>query len=113
MSRIYFLISKWLEEILTFGNTEIKKTRFYLYESPIFVGDVDIKSLSVSNKISFHKNNYKYVIGYLHDYYKIKPLHKKLPKTKVYVKSCDGQTKWMYFLIENGDLIKKKQCYLG
>ena len=78
-----------------------------------FCRDVDIKSLSVSNKISFRKNNYKYVIGYLRDYYKIKPLHKKLPKTKVYVKSCDGQTKWMYFLIENGDLIKKKQCYLG
>ena len=24
-----------------------------------------------------------------------------LPKTNVYVKSYDGQTKWMYFLIEN------------
>ena len=102
-----------IKEILTFGNTEIEKTRFYVYESLIFVGDVDIKSLSVSNKISFHKNNYKYVIGYLYDYYKIRLLHKRLPKTKAYIKSCDGQTKWMYFLIENGDLIKKKQCFLG
>ena len=30
-----------------------------------------------------------------------------LPKTSTYVKSCDGQTKWMYFLIEDGDLLEK------
>ena len=27
-----------------------------------------------------------------------------LPKTSVYIKSYDGQTKWMYFLIEDDDL---------
>ena len=30
-----------------------------------------------------------------------------LPKTSTYVKSYDGQTKWMYFLIENDDLLEK------
>ena len=30
-----------------------------------------------------------------------------LPKTSVYVKSYDGQTKWMYFLIEHYDLMDK------
>ena len=30
-----------------------------------------------------------------------------LPKTSTYVKSCDVQTKWMYFLIEDGDLLEK------
>ena len=30
-----------------------------------------------------------------------------LPKTSAYVKSYKGQTKWMYFLIENDDLLKK------
>ena len=33
-----------------------------------------------------------------------------LPKTYVkgpYVKSYDGQTKWMYFLIEDDDLLEK------
>ena len=30
-----------------------------------------------------------------------------LPKTSTYVKSCDGQTKWMYFLIENDELLEK------
>ena len=28
-----------------------------------------------------------------------------LRKTSTYVKRYDGQTKWMYFLIENNDLI--------
>ena len=30
-----------------------------------------------------------------------------LPKTSAYVKSCDGQTKWMYFLIKDDDLLEK------
>ena len=30
-----------------------------------------------------------------------------LPKTSDYLKSYDGQTKWMYFLIDDDDLLKK------
>ena len=30
-----------------------------------------------------------------------------LPKTSANVKRYDGQTKWMYFLIEDDDLLKK------
>ena len=30
-----------------------------------------------------------------------------LPKTSAYVKSYDGQTKWMYFLIEDDELFEK------
>ena len=30
-----------------------------------------------------------------------------LPKTSAYVKSYDGQFKWMYFLIEDDDLLEK------
>ena len=56
-------------------------------------------------KISFGEKNYKYSIGYLHDDYEIKPLHMMLSKTKVYIKRCNGETKWMYFLIENDDLL--------
>ena len=37
----------------------------------------------------------------------VKPLHIMLLKTKTYVKSYDGQTKWMYFLIEDDDLLEK------
>ena len=30
-----------------------------------------------------------------------------LPKTSAYVNNYDGQTKWMYFLIEDNDLLEK------
>ena len=30
-----------------------------------------------------------------------------LPKTSAFVKSYDGQTKWIYFLIEDYDLLEK------
>ena len=30
-----------------------------------------------------------------------------LPKTSAYVKSYDGQTKWMHFLIKDDDLLEK------
>ena len=30
-----------------------------------------------------------------------------LPETSAYLKSYDGQTKWMHFLIEDGDLFEK------
>ena len=30
-----------------------------------------------------------------------------LPKTKAYGKSYNEQTKWMYFLIEDNDLLEK------
>ena len=53
------------------------------------------------------KKNYKYFIGYLYDNHKVKPLHIMLPKTRAYVKSYDRQTKWMYSLIEDNDLLEK------
>ena len=43
----------------------------------------------------------------------VKPLHIILPKRSAYVKSYDGQTKWMYFLIENDDLLKKDNTICG
>ena len=29
------------------------------------------------------------------------------PRTSAYVKGCDRQTKWIYFLIEDDDLLEK------
>ena len=48
------------------------------------------------------ETNYKYFIGYLY-----KPLHIMLPKTNAYVKSYDEQTKRMFFLIEDDELLEK------
>ena len=36
-----------------------------------------------------------------------------LPKTSAYVKSFDGQTKWMYFLIEDDDNLLEKYVLSG
>ena len=43
----------------------------------------------------------------MYDNRKDKPLHIMLPETSTYVKTYDGQNKWMYFLIEDDDLLKK------
>ena len=53
------------------------------------------------------EKSYKYFIDYLDDYYKIKPLHIMPPKTSAHIKIYDGETKWIYFLIENDALLKK------
>ena len=61
----------------------------------------------ISNKISSGKKDYKYFIGLN------TTLHITFPKTSAYVKSYDGQTKLMYFLIKNNDLLEKYNaiCY--
>ena len=42
----------------------------------------------------------------MYDDYKIKPKN-ELPKTSALIKSYNGQTKWMFFSIEDDDLLKK------
>ena len=42
---------------------------------------------------------------------KFKPLHIILPETSAFVKHFDGQTKWMYFMIEDDDLLEKCSTY--
>ena len=37
----------------------------------------------------------------------VKPLHIMLPKTSAYGKYYYGQTEWMYFLVEDDDLVEK------
>ena len=46
----------------------------------------------------------------VNDDYKIKLL---LPKMSAYVKSYTGQTKWMYFLIEDDELLSKYSTTLN
>ena len=59
-----------------------------------FLENVNIENVLVSNKISSgEKKNYKFIIGYLYDDYKVKQLHILLMNTSTYVKSYDGQTK--------------------
>ena len=43
----------------------------------------------------------------MHIDHKVKRLHKMFPKTSADAKSYDRQTKWMYFLIGDDDLLEK------
>ena len=76
---------------------KLKENKSYCHKSIAPVRDVDIGKVLVSNKIYFGEKNYKYFIGYLYNDHKVKPLQIMLPKTSAYVKSYDGQTKWMFF----------------
>ena len=72
-----------------------------------FLKDVDIEKVLVSKKISSSEKNYKYFTVSLYIDHKVKALHLMLPKVSAYVKSYDGQTKWMYFSIEDNGLLGK------
>ena len=43
----------------------------------------------------------------MHNDHKVKSLHIMLTKTRAYVKSYEGPTKWICFLIEDDDLLEK------
>ena len=53
------------------------------------------------------KKNNKYFFIYLYDGSNVRPLNVILPRRSTYVKSYDGQAKYIYFLIEDGDLLGK------
>ena len=74
------------KEILTFGNIKFEKDKPYRQKNPIFLENVDIEKVLVSNKISSGAKNYKYFIGYWCNGDKVNSLHIILPKTSAYVK---------------------------
>ena len=74
---------------------KLKKINFTAIKALYFYWE----SISIKHDF-FWSKNYKYFIGYLYNDHKIKPLHIMLPRTSAYVKGCDGQANWMYFLIE-------------
>ena len=69
-----------------------------------FNKNIDIKRI-VSNKIPFGKKGFKYFIGYK-DAKKVRPLCIFLPKRSVYRGEFD-ETKYMYFLIKDDELLEK------
>ena len=68
---------------------------------------MDIDNLLISNKTCSSEKNYKYFIGYLDDDLKIKPLHIMLPTKSAYIKIYLGETKWIYFSIEDHKFLEK------
>ena len=93
------------KEILKFGDIEIEKNKFCRNKTPIFLKNVDVQIVLVSNKISFGEKSYKYfIIAYLYNDHNVKPLHIMFPK----ISACyDGKTKQIYFLIDDDDVLEK------
>ena len=54
------------KEILTFGDIEIEKNKFYHHKTPTYQ-KIDIEKVLVSKKICFGEKKYKYFIGYLYN----------------------------------------------
>ena len=50
------------KEILMFWDIEIEKNKFYFHKTPIFLKDVDIVKVLVSNKISSGEKNYIFLV---------------------------------------------------
>ena len=69
---------------------------------------MELDNIVISRKIFSGEKNCKYFIGSIDDDHKIKPLFIMLSKTHGYVKSCDCETKWMYFLFEEDGNIWNK-----
>ena len=78
----------------------------------LFYQRMQVSKTNVSGLISSGEKNCKYFIDYLHDDYRINPLHAMLSQTSTYVRSYDDQTKWIYFFIEDNDLLEKCNTFL-
>ena len=52
------------KKVIKFDDTEIEENEFYQYKSPIWVNDIDINKIVVSDKLSFGKQDFKHLIGY-------------------------------------------------
>ena len=91
-----------------FLNNEIEKQEFHHRKNLIFLEDVHVYNKHVSTMVSSGEKTYKHFIGYKDDNgYKIKSLRIILPKKSAYVKSYDGENKWMNFLIKDAEFLKE------
>ena len=95
---------KMEKTIIKFGDIEIEKQKFHQHKRPISIKNIDINKIVVSNKVSFGKKGFKYLIGYRDA--KIRPLCIFLPKMSAYRRDFD-ETKYMSFLIKDDELLEK------
>ena len=87
---------------------KLKNINFTAIKVLFFLEDVDISKILGSLSISSGEKRCGCFIGYLYDDYEIKPLQiMLLCKGNAYLKSYDVQTRWMCFLIQDDELLKK------
>ena len=52
------------KKVIKFDDTEIEEYEFYQYKSPIWINEIDINKIAISNKFSFGKQDFKYFNSY-------------------------------------------------
>ena len=85
---------------------KLKNVNFVTKKILILFEGADIDNILVSDKVSSGEKNYKNFISYIDNDYEIKKISMILPKMDTYIKSYDCETKWMYFFIEDDELLK-------
>ena len=90
--------------VIRFGDTEIEKQKFHQHKRPISIENIDVNKIVVSNKVSFDKQGFKYLIGCRDD--KIRILSILIPKMSAYRRDFD-ETKHMSFLIKDDELLEQ------
>ena len=90
------------KEILIFEDIGIEKNKFYRHKIPI---QILRKYQYLTRFILVEKTISTLLVTFI--YHKVKPLHIMLLKRSAYGNSYDQKTKWMYFLIEDGDFKQK------
>ena len=78
--KVYIKMEK---TIIKFGDIEIEEQKFHKHKRPISIKNIDINKITVSNKVSFGKQGFKYFIGYK-DAKKIRAISTFLPKISTY-----------------------------
>ena len=94
------------KEIITFGDIEIEKHKFWQHKNAISIRDINIDRTVVSSKAPFGKKGFKDFIGYENDDEKVMLLCTILPKTCAYTKYFD-EPKYMSSPIKDNKLLEK------
>ena len=53
-----------MEKVTKFGDIQIQEQKLHQHKEPISIKNADIDKIVVSNKVSFDKKRFKYLIGY-------------------------------------------------
>ena len=83
------------EKIIKFGDIEVQKQKFHQHKEATSIKNIDINKIVVSNKVSFGKKEFKYLICYKVAK-EIRPLCIFRPKMSAYRKDFD-KTKYDIF----------------
>ena len=107
----YKVKKEW--KIIMFLDIKTEKRNIHRNKKSTFLEVVDIDNIFLSKKVSSGEENHKYFVGYVHDdnNWKIREFYIMPPNMSAYVKSFNGESKWIHFLIENDELLKNVMTF--